>query len=72
MIETVQASRATWQEHHLRAEAERACRRLAAVPDFLIDAVTERALSPANSVLLTVPPMILASIRGRIARFAAW
>ena len=58
VIETVQASRATWQEHHLRAEAERTCRRLAAVPDFLVDAVTERALSPTNSVLLTVPPTI--------------
>ena len=58
VIETVQASRATWQEHHVRAEAERACRRLAAVPDFLVDAVTDRALSPTNSVLLTVPPMI--------------
>ena len=54
VIATVQASRATWQEHHVRAEAERACRRLAAVPDFLVDAVTDRALSPANSVLLTV------------------
>jgi primosomal protein N' len=42
----------------VRAEAERACRRLAAVPDFLIDAVTERALSPTNSVLLTVMPVI--------------
>ncbi|MDQ1682100.1 MAG: hypothetical protein QOH99_641, partial [Frankiaceae bacterium] len=58
VIATVQASRATWQEHHVRAEAERACRRLAAVPDFLIDAVTERALSPTNSVLLTVMPVI--------------
>ena len=42
----------------MRAEAERACRRLAAVPDFLVDAVTERALSPTNSVLLTVLPAI--------------
>jgi conjugative relaxase-like TrwC/TraI family protein len=58
VISTVQASRATWQEHHLRAEAERACRRLAAVPEFLVDAVTHRALSPANSVLLTVRPII--------------
>ncbi|MDT4900754.1 MAG: hypothetical protein QOJ78_1684, partial [Pseudonocardiales bacterium] len=54
VIATVQASRATWQEHHVRAEAERACRRHAAVPDFLVDAVTDRVLSPANSVLLTV------------------
>ena len=58
VIATVQASRATWQEHHVRAEAERACRRLAAVPDFLVDAVTDRALSPTNSVLLTIPPVI--------------
>jgi len=58
VIATVQASRATWQEHHVRAEAERACRRLAAVPDFLVHAVTARALSPANSVLLTVRPII--------------
>ncbi|CAN5526672.1 hypothetical protein BH10ACT8_BH10ACT8_07330 [soil metagenome] len=58
VIETVQASRATWQEHHVRAEAERVCRCLAAVPDFLVDQVTERALSPACSVLLTVPPSI--------------
>ncbi len=58
VITTVEASRATWQEHHVRAEAERACRRLAAVPDFLVDAVTDRALSPTNSVLLTVPPVI--------------
>lgn len=42
----------------MRAEAERACRRLAAVPDFLVDAVTDRALSPANSVLLTVPQVV--------------
>ncbi len=55
VIETVQASRATWQEHHIRAEAERVCRSLAAVPDFLVDQVTERALSPDCSVLLTVP-----------------
>ncbi len=39
VIETVQASRATWQEHHVRAEAERVCRSLAAVPDFLVDQV---------------------------------
>jgi conjugative relaxase-like TrwC/TraI family protein len=58
VIATVQASRATWQEHHLRAEAERVCRRLAVVPDFLVDAVLERALSPANSILLTVVPVI--------------
>ena len=58
VIETVQASRATWQEHHVRAEAERVCRRLAAVPDFLVDQVTERVLSLARSVLLTVPPRI--------------
>jgi AAA domain/TrwC relaxase len=58
VIETMQASRATWQKHHVRAEAERACRRLAVVPDFLVEPVTERALSPANSVLLTVPPVI--------------
>ena len=58
VIATVQASRATWQEHHVRAEAERVCRRLAVVPDFLVDAVTERALSPTNSVLLTVVPTI--------------
>jgi conjugative relaxase-like TrwC/TraI family protein len=58
VISTVQASRATWQEHHVRAEAERACRRLAVVPDFLVDAVIEQALSPANSVLLSVPPGI--------------
>lgn len=56
VIATVQASRATWQEHHVRAEAERACRRLAAVPDFLVDQVTERSL--ANSVLLTASPSI--------------
>ncbi len=55
VIATVQASRAAWQEHHVRAEAERAWRRLAAGPDSLIDAVIDRALSPANSVLLTVP-----------------
>src|SRR5438874_1701354 len=55
VIATMQASRASWQEHHVRAEAERACRRLAAVPDFLVDAVADRALSPANSVLITVP-----------------
>ncbi len=41
VIATVQASRATWQEHHVRAEAERVCRRLAAVPDFLVDQVAE-------------------------------
>ncbi len=58
VIETVQASRAAWQEHHIRAEAERECRSLAAVPEFLVDQVTERALSPACSVLLTVPPTI--------------
>ncbi len=58
VIATVQASRATWQEHHVRAEAERVCRRSAAVPDFLVDAVTDRALSPANSVLLTLAPAI--------------
>ncbi len=58
VIETVQASRATWQEHHVRAEAERVCRCLAAVPDFLVDQVTERALSPACSVLLSVAPSI--------------
>jgi conjugative relaxase-like TrwC/TraI family protein len=58
VIETVQASRATWQEHHVRVEAERVCRRLAVVPNFLVDAVVERALSPANSVLLTVVPTI--------------
>ena len=58
VIEAVQASRATWQEHHVRAEAERVCRRLAAVPDFLVDQVTERALSPDCSVLLTVAPSI--------------
>ncbi len=58
VIATVQASRATWQEHHVRAEAERACRRLAAVPDFLIDAVTAQALSLAKSVLLTIPSAI--------------
>ena len=34
------------------------CRCLAAVPDFLVDQVTERALSPARSVLLTAPPNI--------------
>ncbi|MDQ6849694.1 MAG: relaxase domain-containing protein [Actinomycetota bacterium] len=55
VIATVQGSRATWQEHHVRAEAERACRRLAAVPDFLVQAVIDGALSPANSVLLSVP-----------------
>lgn len=58
VIATVQASRATWQEHHVRAEAERACRRLAVVPDFLVNTVTDRALSPAHSVLLTVPSAI--------------
>ena len=58
VIATVQASRATWQEHHVRAEAERACRHYPAVPDSLVDAVTDRALSPAHSVLLTVPPLI--------------
>ena len=58
VIATVQASRATWQEHHVRAEAERACRRFAVVPDFLVDAATDRALSPTNSVLLTVPSVI--------------
>ncbi|MDP9092590.1 MAG: relaxase domain-containing protein, partial [Actinomycetota bacterium] len=58
VIETVQTSRATWQEHHIRAEAERVCRCLAAVPDFLVDQVTERALSPACSVLLTAPSSI--------------
>ena len=46
VIETVQASRATWQEHHVRAEAERVCRRLAAVPDFLIDQVTDARCRP--------------------------
>lgn len=58
VIATVQASRAIWQEHHIRAEAERVCRRLAAVPDLLVDQVTERALSPDCSVLLTAPPGI--------------
>ena len=58
VIETVQASRATWQEHHVRAEAERVCRCLAGVPHFLVDQVTERALSPACSVLLSVAPSI--------------
>ncbi len=58
VIGTVQASRATWQEHHIRAEAERVCRRLATVPDFLVDQVTDRALSPDCSELLTAPPNI--------------
>ncbi|MGH3498838.1 MAG: ArsR/SmtB family transcription factor [Nocardioidaceae bacterium] len=58
VIATVQASRATWQEHHIRAEAEGVCRCPAAVPEFLVDQVTERALSPACSVLLIVPPSI--------------
>jgi conjugative relaxase-like TrwC/TraI family protein len=55
VIETVQATRATWQEHHVRAEVARQCHRPDVVPDFFENLVTERVLSPAHSVLLTVP-----------------
>jgi len=55
---TVQSSRATWQQAHVRAEAERAVR-TANLPLARVDAAVERivaaALSPACSLPLGVP-----------------
>ena len=55
VVATVQAGRATWQEAHVRAEAERAAR-AADLPrdqvDAVVDAVVAEALSPRHSVPL--------------------
>jgi len=58
VLATVQTSRATWQQAHVRAEAERAVR-TANLPVARIDAAVERivaaALSPASSLPLGMP-----------------
>ncbi len=55
VLETVQASRAVWQENHVRAEAERRVRaagvRVGEV-DRAVDAIVARALSPTLSLPL--------------------
>ena len=57
VLATVQASRATWQEAHVRAEAERQVR-AAEIPlaqvDAAVDRVVAAALSPASSLALGV------------------
>ncbi len=58
VLATVQTSRATWQQAHVRAEAERAVR-TANLPLARVDAAVERivaaALSPARSLPLGMP-----------------
>jgi len=58
VLATVQTSRATWQQAHVRAEAERAVR-TANLPLARVDAAVERivaaALSPASSLPLGMP-----------------
>jgi len=58
VLATVQTSRATWQQAHVRAEAERAVR-TANLPVGRVDAAVERivaaALSPARSLPLGMP-----------------
>jgi len=58
VLATVSSSRATWQQAHVRAEAERAVR-TANLPLARIDAAVERivaaALSPASSLPLGMP-----------------
>jgi len=58
VLTTVQTSRATWQQAHVRAEAERAVR-TANLPVARVDAAVERivaaALSPARSLPLGMP-----------------
>src|SRR5664279_6172876 len=57
VLSTVAAARATWAEHHVRAEAERHARTAgiaSAEVDGAVDAVVARALSPAFSLRLDV------------------
>jgi len=58
VLATVQTSRATWQQAHVRAEAERAVRTanlpLARV-DAAVEAIVAAALSPASSLPLGMP-----------------
>ncbi|MCW2527434.1 MAG: dnaG3 [Pseudonocardiales bacterium] len=57
VLTTVEGARAVWQEHHVRAEAERAAR-TAGIPiaevDRAVDAVITRVLSPALSIPLGI------------------
>jgi DNA primase catalytic core len=58
VLDAMQARRATWQECHVRAEAERKAR-AAGVPashvDQAVDAIVSTVLSPANSIPLGAP-----------------
>ena len=62
VLETVQGSRATWQQAHIRAEAERQVR-AAALPLVLVDDAVERVvgavLSPALSLPLGPPDTVV-------------
>jgi len=58
VLASVQTSRATWQQAHIRAEAERAVR-TANLPvariDAAVEAIVAAALSPAHSLPLGMP-----------------
>jgi len=58
VLSTVQSARATWQVHHVRAEAERQARAAGialADVDRAVEAVVTAALSPARSMSLQGP-----------------
>jgi DNA primase catalytic core len=60
VVQTVSASRATWQAWHVRAEAERVVRAAAPAPadvDRAVARLTDRALSPAHAVRLGAEPI---------------
>ena len=55
-VAALTASRATWNEHHLRAEAQRRTRGFATADrDQLVEAVVAAAVDPRRSVRITLP-----------------
>jgi len=69
VLSTVQSARATWQVHHVRAEAERQARAAGialADVDRAVEAVVTAALSPARSVSLQGPERLTGQATGHL------